>query len=221
MTYRIWVHSLPHSGDLRMHEHSDEPFANLVQWNRTCKYKENIVNMERPSNTFGKMRKCQSTELPRPQCWQWAWIENLMPSQIVEHSEHDSWQDHWQKEKAYKHNRNGQHSEAARSMKWAVVDMFAKSEFGTREIRSQVEKGKKTYIWLQYSVFLIKGPRNSQNEFRESRSGHFRAKLKAKKCQRINIEKLKISIFEPGPRKCRIWASESAIGNVQMNFRSL
>ena len=103
-------------------------------------YKENIVNMERPSNTFGEMRKCQSTELPRPQCWQWAWIENLMPSQIVEHSEHDSWQDHWQKKKAYKHNRNGQHSEAARSMKWAVVDMFAKSEFGTREIRSQVEK---------------------------------------------------------------------------------
>ena len=105
--YRIWVHSLPHSGDLRMHEHSDEPFANLVQWNRTCKYKENIVNMERPSNTFGKMRKCQSTELPRPQCWQWAWIENLMPSQIVEHSENDSWQAHCQKKKAYKHNRNG------------------------------------------------------------------------------------------------------------------
>ena len=106
-------------------------------------YKENIVNMERPSNTFGKMRKCQSTELPRPQCWQWAWIENLMPSQIVEHSENDSWQDHWQKEKAYKHNRNGQHSEAARSMKWAVVDMFAKSESGTREICSQLEKREK------------------------------------------------------------------------------
>ena len=153
MTYRIWVHSLPHSGDLRMHERSDEPFANLVQWNRTCKYKENIVNMERPSNTFGKMRKCQSTELPRPQCWQWAWIENLMPSQIVEHSENDSWQVHCQKKKAYKHNRNGQHSEAARSMKWAVVDMFAKSEFGTREIRSQVEKRKKKHTFdfnIQY-----------------------------------------------------------------------
>ena len=87
--------------------------------------------------------KCQNTELPRPRCWQWAWIENLMPSQIVEHSENDSWQDHWQKKKACKHKRNGQHSEAARSMKWAVVDMFAKSEFGTREIRSQVEKHEK------------------------------------------------------------------------------
>ena len=55
-------------------------------------YKENIVNMERPSNTFGKMRKCQNTEIPRPQCWQWAWIENLVPSQIVEHVSHVS---HW------------------------------------------------------------------------------------------------------------------------------
>ena len=84
--------------------------------------------------------------------------------------------------KAYKHNRNGQHSEEARSMKWAVVDMFAKSEFGTREICSQLEKCEKTYIWRQYSIFLIKGPRNSQNEFRESHSGHFRTKLKAKNC---------------------------------------
>ena len=41
------------------------------------------------------------------------------------------------KKDACKHNRNGQHSEAARSMKWAVVDMFAKSEFGTREICSR------------------------------------------------------------------------------------
>ena len=60
ITYRIWVHSLPHSGDLRMHEHSDEPFANLVQWNRTCKYKEKIVNMEWPSNMFGKMRNAKT-----------------------------------------------------------------------------------------------------------------------------------------------------------------
>ena len=60
ITYRIWVHSLPHSGDLRMHEHSDEPFANLVQGNRTCKYKEKIVNMEWPSNTFGKMRNAKT-----------------------------------------------------------------------------------------------------------------------------------------------------------------
>ena len=110
-------------------------------------YKENIVNMERPSNTFGKMRKCQNTEIPRPQCWQWAWIENLVRSQIVEHSENDSWQVHCQKKKAHKHNRNGQHSEAARSMKWAVVDMFAKSEFGTREIRSQVEKRKQKHTF--------------------------------------------------------------------------
>ena len=38
-------------------------------------------------------------------------------------------------------------------MKWAVVDMFAKSEFGTREIRSQVEKGKKKHTFdfnIQY-----------------------------------------------------------------------
>ena len=25
--------------------------------------------------------KCQNTELPRPRCWQWAWIENLMQRQ--------------------------------------------------------------------------------------------------------------------------------------------
>ena len=64
-------------------------------------------------------------------------------SQIFEHSENESWQVHCQKKKAYKHNRNGQHSEAARSMKWAVVDMFAKSESGTREICSQLEKREK------------------------------------------------------------------------------
>ena len=42
-------------------------------------------------------------------------------------------------------------------MKWAVVDMFAKSEFGTREIRSQVEKGKKN-IHLT-SIFSISDQR--------------------------------------------------------------
>ena len=56
------------------------------------------------------------------------------------------------KKKAYKHNRNGQHSEAARSMKWAVVDMFAKSEFGTREIRSQVEKRQNVHLTSIFNI---------------------------------------------------------------------
>ena len=39
--------------------------------------------------------------------------------------------------------RNGQHGEAPRSEKQLVVDMFAKSGFGTQQIRSQVQKHEK------------------------------------------------------------------------------
>ena len=39
--------------------------------------------------------------------------------------------------------RNGQNGEATRSEKQLVVDMFAKSGFGTQQIRSQVQKHEK------------------------------------------------------------------------------
>ena len=39
--------------------------------------------------------------------------------------------------------RNGQHGEAPRSEKQLIVDMFAKSGFGTQQIRSQVQKREK------------------------------------------------------------------------------
>ena len=39
--------------------------------------------------------------------------------------------------------RNGQHGEAPQSEKQLVVDMFAKSGFGTQQIRSQVQKREK------------------------------------------------------------------------------
>ena len=60
MTYRIWVHSLPHSGDLRMHEHSDEPFANLVQWNRTCKYTRRTLSTWKDHQT--RLGKCENAK---------------------------------------------------------------------------------------------------------------------------------------------------------------
>ena len=44
-TYRIRVQSVPHTGDLRMYEHSHEPFSHLVQWDRTCKHMESLSNM--------------------------------------------------------------------------------------------------------------------------------------------------------------------------------
>ena len=39
--------------------------------------------------------------------------------------------------------RNGQRGEAPRSEKQLIVDMFAKSGFGTQQIRSQVQKREK------------------------------------------------------------------------------
>ena len=107
ITYRIWVHSLPHSGDLRMHEHSDEPFANLVQWNKTCKYKENIVNMEWPSNMFGKMPNhwaSGATGMSKIGLDGEPHAETTFLSQSFEHSENDSWQFHYGR-KTYKQNK--------------------------------------------------------------------------------------------------------------------
>ena len=49
--------------------------------------------------------------------------------------------------------RNGQHGEAPRSEKQLVVDMFAKSGFGTREIRSQMEKREKLMFELEFQYF--------------------------------------------------------------------
>ena len=60
----------------------------------------------------------------------------------VEHSENSWRQFHYQK--TYKHNKETVNTTRLHgSMKWAVVGMFAKSGFGTREIRSQVEKREK------------------------------------------------------------------------------
>ena len=73
-------------------------------------------------------------------------------SRSVEHSENDS-QFHYKKTHTQTQQRNGQHSEAARSEKWAAIDMFAKSVLGTREIRSQVEKRKKHTF--EFNVFNV------------------------------------------------------------------
>ena len=82
------------------------------------------------------------------------------------------------KNKAYKHNRNCQHSEAARSMKWAVVDMFAKSEFGTWEIRSQVEKHKNHTFDFNIQYFWSRAQEIPKMSFRNIESGIFRPSWK-------------------------------------------
>ena len=147
--------------------------------------------------------KCQNTELPRPRGWQWAWIENLMQRQHFQARSlntakmtHDKFI-----VKKKKHTNATETVNTARLHDQWNGPLSTCSLKRVWHARNPQPSGKtrKTYIWLQYSIFLIKDPRNSQNEFWGSQSGHFRAKLKAKKCQRINIENFKFSIFELGP----------------------
>ena len=69
--------------------------------------------------------------------------ETTFLSQSFEHGKNDSRHFHYRRE-IYKQNKEtDKHGEAPRSEKQLVVDMFAKSGFGTQQIRSQVQKHEK------------------------------------------------------------------------------
>ena len=82
-----------------------------------------------------------------------------------------------------------------------------------QEICSYALKPKQ-HVQFSTSTVPIKGPTHSRNDLQKSQSVYFRVKLRAKKCGKIlsSSWKLKHSLFEPGPRKCRKWASSSAVG---------
>ena len=144
-----------------------------------------------------KHRASKATVLTMSLDWE-PHAKTAFPSQIVKHCENDSWQVRCQKKK---------HTNATETVNTARLHDQWNGPLSTCLLKRVWHarnpqpggKTRKTYIWLQYSIFLIKDPRNSPKKFWGSQSGHFRAKLKAKKCQRINIENFKFSIFEPGP----------------------
>ena len=102
--------------------------------------------------------------------------ETTFLSQSFEHGKNDS----RSQRSIQTQQRSSQHSEVVLSEKRVVVDMFAKSGFGTQQIRSQVQKHAKHMFEIEIKS---QEPKNSLNEFRESKSGYFRGKLSAEKCR--------------------------------------
>ena len=69
--------------------------------------------------------------------------------------------------------RNGQHGEAARSIKWPVVAIFTKSGFGTREIRSHVEKREKHTFEFNIRYFWSRAQEMFKMSFENLKAGIF------------------------------------------------
>ena len=168
--------------------------------------------MESLSNMFGKMPKRWASGATGMSKMSLHWephAKTAFPSQIVKHCENDSWQVHCQKKEAYKRNRNGKHSEAARSMKWAVVDMFAKARLAREKSAARWKNTKSIHLT---SIFNIsdQGPKKFPKWVLGISKWAFSGQAEGQEMPKNKYWELQIQHFWAGPRKCQIWALGSA-----------
>ena len=133
-----------------------------------------------------KHRASKATVLTMSLDWE-PHAKTAFPSQIVKHYENDSWQVHCQKKEAYKRNRNGKHSEAARSMKWAVVDMFAKARLAREKSAARWKNTKNIHLT---SIFNIsdQGPKKFPKWVSGISKWVFSGQAEGQEMPKINIE---------------------------------
>ena len=148
--------------------------------------------------------------------------KTAFPSQIVKHCENDSWQVHCQKKEAYKRNRNGKHSEAARSMKWAVVDMFAKARLAREKSAARWKNTKNIHLT---SIFNIsdQGPKKFPKWVLGISKWAFSGQAEGQEMptNKYLILRTSNSAFLSRAQEMPNMSLGIGMGNVQMNFGSL
>ena len=109
--------------------------------------------------------------------------ETTFLSQSFEHSKNDSRHVHYRRE-VYKQNKETDNAARPRGQKnsWLSTCLL-KAGLAHNRSAARSAEARKTCVRIESNI-SDQEPKNSQNEFRESKSGHFRGKLSAEKCRK-------------------------------------
>ena len=142
--------------------------------------------MESPSNMFGKMSKHRASEatgMSKMSLDGEPHAETTFLSQSFEHGKNDSRHFHYRRE-AYKQNKETDNTARPRGQKnsWLSTCLL-KAGLAHNRSAARCRNAKNIRSNLKSNI-SDQEPKNSQNEFREFKSGYFRGKLSAEKCRK-------------------------------------